>query len=177
MPRPTFFFSYLPPTRSHIISSPRATNNTTPPPIPRHSDPPNSNSATSPHTPRLLLRKFPFFLPNVVRLDPPSIFHPAPASSPVLVLIVFPSVPFARPSVPRIYPTPLSPLCTLLRWCPFNFFYSLAPSPPPLLGVWEKMRTIDVATALLRPDSEPDSNTSEAQSGVVQLALVLLNTV
>ena len=64
---------------------------------------PNSNSATSPHTPRLLLRKFPFLCPmSFVRRSSPSGVC-TPASSPGLVLIAFPSVPFARP---RIYPNP-----------------------------------------------------------------------
>lgn len=180
LPCPTFF-SFLPthPISHHLISS---CNQPTTTPTSRVIPIPNSNSATSPHTPRLLLRKFPFFCP-MMSFDssplPSSIPHPPRPRT--LCLSSFPSVPFARPSVPRIYPNP--PVSTLYATplCPFNFFYSLAPistSSPWRLGKNADNRRGD---STLAPRSEPDSNTSTSETkhnqGLVQLAFVLLNTV
>ena len=96
-------------TRSHIISSPGATNTTTVRVIPI----PNCNSATSPHTPRLsaeipVLRLYhPLLMSSPLCL---SSSCPRPVPGPRSYLGCFPSLSFARPSIPRIYSNPLSPL-------------------------------------------------------------------
>jgi hypothetical protein len=103
------FFLFWPsyPIPHHFISWCNQHHN-----CPRHSDP-NCNSATSPHTPRLSAE-----IP-VLRLYHPRLMSsplclssscPRPVPGPRSYLGCFPSLSFARPSIPRIYSNPLSPL-------------------------------------------------------------------
>ena len=176
-----FFFSVLATTRSRIIfiSSPHATNNTTHPASFRSLIP----IRLLPHTPRVSscgnfrscaqchsfdVRRVPLVFAHSPR--PRALFL-----SPFLLFLLLVRG-YTQTPVSTLYATPL---------CPFNFFYSLAPSPPPLLQVclWEKMRTIDVATAFQHSCAPAQIRARleyklyEAQSGVVQLAPVLPNTV
>ena len=171
-----FFFCSGHHTRSHIISSPGATNTTTVRVIPI----PNCNSATSPHTPRLCGNsRSSTVSPKIDAYScrPPCVcLHPVPAPSPVLVLILAAFLLFlllVRPS--RGYtPTPclhLTAAGTPLRSCPFNFYSSLAPSPHPLLAPGknaDNRRGDSPPNSLLAPRSELEHQRHEAhlESGV-----------